>query len=393
MSSPDRGDEELPAEKGDVSAPDKSGHGDAAPEGTVPEPYSAGERFAAPLPTETAVAASAPLTGAHPDASAIKPKVPTGVDGEPAKAPPPDSPSAANAGEGSPQHTAEAQELELAEARKRRRQWLHHTERDDPEEAFQKERPFLQHIPLAAIGAGTTEVIPEVLLQQLRRNPCGDSRASALAYSLGFGGRLLLQSAALCCRRLTGAWRPPPKGCCIRRICARKIDAETGTVYYWCALCSDVTALDAEPDSWRWLRRRTLQRLAPQQLLDFDRRHPEPPHIPRIEIRKQQGLFRYTREALDPCLLRLDIASGRLRLEVYGSHVELLLPEIYVRPYRPTLHLAGKVRTEARAETAEPKLAQESTSSFYARLRNALTGTATDQVVSPRQTEAGQSTA
>ncbi|KAK4533132.1 hypothetical protein CCYA_CCYA15G3989 [Cyanidiococcus yangmingshanensis] len=285
--------------------------------------------------------------------------------------------SSADRGE---QRASEAAELELAEARKRRRQWLHHTERDDPEEAFQKERPFLQHIPLAAVGAGPGEPIPEPLLRQLRRNPYGDSRASALAYSLGFGGRLLLQSAALVCRHVSGMWRPPAKGRSIRRIGARKIDNETGTVYYWCAIRPDTSTSSAQPDTWRWLRRRTLQRLAPAKLLDFDRRHPETPHVPRVEMLKVQGQARYTREALDPCLLSLDIGSGQLRLEIYASHVELVLPQVYVRPYRPTLHLAGKVRTCASADATRPAPAVETTSSFYARLRNALTGAAAGPV-------------
>jgi len=310
-----------------------------------------------PLHAEERTSPRQDQTGAGTDATAIASTAP--------------SPGGANAS-GLP----DPQELELAAARKRRRQWLYSQERNDPEEAFQRERPFLQHVPLAATAAGATESVPEALLCQLRRNPYGDSRASALAYTLGLGGRLLLHSTALYCRRMTGMWGESPKGRCIQRVCARKIDAETGTVLYWCGIRANEDAGDStntDSVTWRWLRRRTLARLAPEKLLDFDRRHPETPHIARLETLKQQGKVRYTREALDPCLVRLQIAHGRLNLDIYASHVEITLPDTHLRPYRPTLHLAGKVcALPSTDSSALSSLMTEPASRFYARLRHSL---------------------
>lgn len=291
-----------------------------------------------------------------------------------------------------------------AEEQERRRRLRSRVMNDDLEDVQERDSLFLRHVPLSASGLGATGDIPLPVLRVMRRNAYGDSYAAAAAHTVGLGAKLAVGSAAAAARHLTGGWRwrGSERAASIRRIAARRINEELNIVEYWCRVAAAGTrgrgseerdedngpsppasAVGAVPSeeqaaerrverraerSWRWLSRKTLLRLRPELVAAFDARHPEPPHLPELETARAAGVVPYTRLVRDPRLVDLPLnvdAAGAtngavgaqmgvdanegegerkaLRLEIYPSHVEVRACDVDVRPYRPTLHIAGRV--------------------------------------------------
>ncbi|KAK4537686.1 hypothetical protein CDCA_CDCA13G3711 [Cyanidium caldarium] len=238
-----------------------------------------------------------------------------------------------------------------------RRQLIQRNAPDDLEDRLERGRVMLQHVPLAASGWGAAVPAPDAVMAAMRSNPYGHQFAAAAAHNIGLGGGLLALSNATQLRQLTGMWAVHPRAHCIEQVCARRVEADQ--VWYWCRLSASagqpeestrrLVVQERDGRRYVWLRRRTLLRVRPDLVAAFDRRHPEPPHVPEVEAARADGRTPWLRRVRDPCLVQLPLHDG-LQLQIFASHLELRVPARDTRPYRPTLHLAGRVRPRAQLD-------------------------------------------
>eukprot|EP00166_Cyanidium_caldarium_P002411 ctg_2371.g442 len=222
-----------------------------------------------------------------------------------------------------------------------RRQLIQRNAPDDLEDRLERGRVMLQHVPLAASGWGAAVPAPDAVMAAMRSNPYGHQFAAAAAHNIGLDRHVggapasALHRAGVCATRRgrPGVVLVPLVG--VSRATGREHTSSRGTGARRPSVCVVAAPHPVESAAGPGGRLRpTTSGTAARA---------------EVEAARADGRTPWLRRVRDPCLVQLPLHDG-LQLQIFASHLELRVPARDTRPYRPTLHLAGRVRPRAQLD-------------------------------------------